>query len=113
MRRADRFDKLIEEIVGPIMITKTSPKVDMREASDYASLFEVKPLRIAARVRNYRYFEKYKDEFTIRYGRNSGQETELHKIVAGHCDYTCYSFADPSENPMYSWFLGALTIFRK
>jgi len=56
----------------------------------------------AVRVRGVNYFRDYAWDFTIRYSRDSGAETELSKILRGHCKRMFYAFGG---NPFKHWWL--------
>ena len=69
-------------------------------------------VRIGCRIRRFKYFEKYQNEFTIRAGRPSLVKTELTKIIEGWGDYFFYGFSNQQENALALWRLCDLNIFR-
>ena len=110
--RVDRFENEIKRICGEIFIDTSPCRIDCEEATDLL-LLEIKPVRIACRVREYRYWLNYSNEFTIRASRPNRCETELQKIISGWCDYNFYGFADETDTKLFSWFIGDLKVFRK
>lgn len=105
-----KFQKIIKAILGNYFI-RQDINVDQQEGTDFA-VFEVRPFRVAVRLRRYAYFVKYKDEFTIRWSRPSGVKTEYHKIIDGLVDYILYGFIDEEESKIIAYFIGDLNIFR-
>ena len=69
-------------------------------------------VRIACRVRRFKYLGDYGDEFTIRSGSCSGVHVELHKVISGWGDVLFYGFSNESEDQLASWFVGDLNVFR-
>lgn len=55
---------------------------------------------------------KYADDFTIRWSRPSGVDTEYQKIIKGLVDYILYGFIDQGEEKIISYFIGDLKVFR-
>jgi len=70
------------------------------------------PVRIACRVRRFRYYAEYSGEITVREGHPSGAKTELTKIIEGWGDYFFYGFADAEEKRLVQWVLCSLNHFR-
>ena len=66
----------------------------------------------ACQIRRASNYEKYKNEFTIRSKRPSGNKTELRKIIEGWGDYFFYGFSNKDETALHSWFIGDLSVFR-
>lgn len=109
---ADRFIPEIKQILGAHLIGQASVEEDRLHATDLIML-NMKPHRIACRIRRSEYLAKYGGEFTIRSKVESGNSTELAKIVeGGWADYLFYGFADEPELKLDSWFLGDLNLFR-
>lgn len=65
--------------------------------------FEV--IAVGKRVREYKFYNDYKDEFTIR-------ELELHKILNGHGDYIIYGFLSEDKTKIIRYFIIDLKEFR-
>lgn len=66
-------------------------------------------VKIAQRVRRPEYFDRYRDQFTIRY------PSEWEKIAAGFCDFMCYCFANPAWEHVKSlrrWTIVQLAVVR-
>lgn len=112
-RRVDIFEPVIKSICGRVFIGTADKEADCHEATDLLIL-EIKPIRIACRVRRFSYLNKYGDEFTIRAKRPNGNPTELEKILeGGWCDYNFYGFANEEDTKLQRWFIGDLRIFRR
>lgn len=108
---ADKFLPEIKRILGEHLITQAPMEEDAEHNTDLIIL-KLDAIRIACRIRRYGYFEKYRDEFTIRSGRPNGCKTELAKIIEGWGDYFFYGFSNEDESGLLAWFLGDLRIFR-
>jgi len=108
---SDRFLPEIKRTLGEHLIGEPPQEEDEQRNTDLIVL-KMEPVRIACRVRKHQYFQKYKDEFTIRSGRPSGVKTELVKIMEGWGDYFFYGFADQEEVHLCQWLLGDLKAFR-
>jgi hypothetical protein len=106
----DTFETQIKRVCGEIFIKTASKKIDCEEATDLI-VMELEPIRIACRLRNLYYYEKYPFDFTVRFTRPSGNKSEYEKIMDGWCDYNFYGFH--SDNTIISWFIGDLNVFRK
>lgn len=108
-----RFADKIKEILGKQFITKDK-EWDVEKATDFL-VFTIKPLRVAVRLRRYSQYLKagYKEEFTIRWSRPSGKETEIHKIQRGYVDYLFYGFVNGDETKIIQYFIGDLNVFRR
>jgi len=110
-RYADRFEPEIKRLLADIFITAAPQAVDELEATDLLML-EVRPYRIACRMRKFKYWHAYPDEFTVRLSRPSGTKTELEKIVDGFGDFLFYGFADTSDLYVHAAYLIDLNVFR-
>lgn len=110
-RRVDHFEPEIKRILGETFIGTADFKRDAKQATDLLVL-EVKPITVACRVRRYSYLDNYGEEFTIRFKRHSGAETEFSKIVNGWCDYGFYGFADEEDHHVLRWTIYRLDLFR-
>lgn len=110
-RYADRFEPEIKRMLADVFITAAPQLIDELEATDLLML-EVRPYRIACRMRKYKYWHSYPDEFTIRLSRPSGTKTELEKIVDGFADFLFYGFADTSDLSIHAAYLIDLNVFR-
>jgi len=110
-RWSDVFLLEIKRILGENLIGEPPAEEDMERNTDLIVL-KMEPLRIGCRIRRFKYFENYKDEFTIRAGRPSGTKTELSKIIEGWGDFFFYGFSDKQEKGLLLWSLCDLKIFR-
>jgi len=102
--------KWIKAILGNFFIIKDI-QADLTEGTDFLTL-TMNPFKIGVRLRRYQYFIKYPNDFTIRWLRPSGVDTEIHKIRNGLVDYILYGFVNESENKIIKYFIGDLDIFR-
>lgn len=105
-RLADR----IKTVLGGYFFTQTQWQ-DQHEATDFA-VFTAKPVKVAVRLRRYEYLAKYGNEFTIRWTRPSGVDTEIDKIRLGLVDYMLYGFVDKKEEKLMQYAICDLAIFR-
>jgi hypothetical protein len=106
-------DKMLPQIrrwVGPYLLEPAPLEFDCKEATDLMVL-RARDMRIAARVRRSGYAEKYEFQFTLRWRRDSGAETELSKIVNGWGDWMFYGHAD-KDDMINLWWLIDLSSFR-
>lgn len=114
---SDRFLPEIKQILGLHLIGEPSIEEDQERNTDLIVL-KMDAVRIACRVRRHTgtkgqpYFDKYKNEFTIRCSRPSGCKTELAKIVEGWGNYFFYGFSTYDETSLLRWSLCRLDAFR-
>jgi len=101
----------LKRIAGNYLLVEASEEEDRLQNTDLIVL-RMEAVRVACRVRQYRYLAKYGDEFTIRVSRPSGVPTELDKILDGWGDYLLYAFADESERILAAWHWVDLAEFR-
>lgn len=109
--KTDTFLPYIKWMLGEVFVQAAPIEVDQKEATDYVML-DVKPYRVACRVRDYSYWQRYGGEFTIRSRRPAGTKTELDKIIDGWCDFMFYGFADETYTYIYAATLIDLKAFR-
>ncbi len=98
-------------MIGKHLLQIAPVEEDMNFNTDLIVL-KMNSVRIACRVRRYKYLDSYSDQFTIRSGRPNGTKTELTKIIEGWGDFLFYGFCDEEEQSIPKWFLGDLKIFR-
>jgi len=96
--------------VGPHLLDIADLELDGLQATDLI-IFKAADMRVAARVRDYSYAEKYHREFTIRSKRESGAMTELEKIQRGWGDWFFYGFGK-EDLTIPLWYLIDLDAFR-
>jgi len=108
---SDRFVPHIKKIVAEFLFAECDEEDRIRN-SDLIVL-RLKSVRIACRVRRYKYLAKYGSQFTIRSERTSGTETELSKLLQGWGDYFFYGFSDLEETGFARWFFADLEVFRR
>ncbi len=106
---SDKYLNEIKAILGQVFIGEASKEDDQEKNTDLIVL-KLEAIRIACRIRDEKYYQKYGKEFTIRAGRPGGTKTELAKIIEGWGDYFFYGFAD--EERLIWWSIGDLKVFR-
>lgn len=106
----DKFSKTIKAILGNQFFVK-DVEADLRQGTDFLT-YNIKPFRVAVRLRRFPIYLKYPDDFTIRWSRPSGVKTEIHKINEGLVDYLLYGFIDEKETKIIKYFIGCLSVFR-
>ncbi len=110
-RWADRFIPQLKQIVADLLVTPTPEAEDLQRNTDLI-VFHVETLRVACRVRRFKYLVEYPFDFTVRSGRPNGADTELAKILAGYGDYLVYAFASEDEQRLAAWRTIDLCQFR-
>ena len=106
-----KFHRIIKAILGNYFIYQDRIE-DLENGTDFM-LLEMKPFKIGVRLRRYKFYELYPNEFTIRWKRPTGVTTEYHKIMQGLVDYILYGFVCSDESKIIQYFIGDLSIFRK
>jgi len=101
---SDKFLPEIKRILGENLI-KEPPNTDL-------IVLKLESIRIACRIRKFNYFEKFRNEFTIRAGRPSNKKVELTKIIEGWGDYLFYGFSNKEETGLIYWKIIDLNKFR-
>lgn len=116
---ADRFLAHQAEIAQSVLRVDVAPiEEDQKRNTDLIlrsvpAMRNNQPLRFSARVRTHGELRKrdYKDQFTLRYRRPSGVQTEWQKMRAGDGDYFIYGFeAEAGSDRMHPWFIGNLAV---
>ncbi|MEO5366654.1 MAG: hypothetical protein H7831_09930 [Magnetococcus sp. WYHC-3] len=110
IRLERKFADIIKQILGRQFIGQ-DPVMDREQATDFLVL-NVKPFKVACRLRTLRYYD-FRDQFTIRWKLSSGGQTEIDKIRAGFGDYIFYGFVNKEENKIIDYFIGDLNVFRQ
>ena len=109
---SDKYISQMMDILRDVFIKVASLELDCNQATDLVILKIEGGGAIACRVRKYRYYVDYPNEFTIRCGLPGDKKTELHKIMAGYCDYFLYGFLGKDELVIRYWLLGSFEVFR-
>lgn len=100
------FREHYEEIaLGVVRVSVASWDDDARRNTDFQIATLGNGHRIACRARRGEYAARYHSDFTIRYSRPSGVETEWHKLRAGLGDYIIYGFAGDAPGRLARWVL--------
>jgi hypothetical protein len=111
-----RFSSTIAGILGKQFIVQDA-ELDWKHATDFA-IFNVRPFKVAARLRTADYLRQYPFEFTLRWSRPSGVETEIDKVRRGLVDYMIYGFINEErgqprpDSRIVHYFIGDLGAFR-
>jgi hypothetical protein len=110
---SDRFMHEIKMILGLHLISE-SPEIEDQKHNTDLMVLRLGGLRVGCRVRAYDMFlnPEYRQQFTIRYSRPSGNKTEYEKIMEGWGDYLFYGFAGQTNKSLILWSLIDLQIFR-
>jgi hypothetical protein len=113
-----RFEPEMKRILGACLIGRAPIREDREHNSDLMSFkmdrgLELKPLRIACRIRRAETYKAYRSQFTIRTVRPSGMKTEMEKILEGWGDVFFYGFADEKEEHLSLWTIADLNVFRE
>ena len=109
---SDRFLPAIKQIIGPLLLIESPNEVDCKQAADLITIQD-QNVMIACRVRRSTYAKQYGREFTIRSHRDSGQTTELSKIIDGFGDWMFYGYAVDDVTPRINpWVVLDLNVFR-
>ncbi len=107
---SDRFIPEIKGILGQYLIGEA--KEEDQERNTDLIVLKMEVVRIACRIRQFKYLERYGNEFTVRSKRPGGTKTELTKIIEGWGDYLFYGFSDELEKNLFKWTLIDLKRFR-
>lgn len=108
---SDGFMPEIKAILGMHIIGEAPYEEDAHRNTDLIVL-KMEAIRIAVRMRTYKNFEKYPNDFTIRVGRDSGNETEMRKIMKGFGNLMFYGFEDQDGLRVGHWTIIDLDVFR-
>lgn len=105
-----KFSKTIKGVLGNYFI-RQDVQQDLKHGTDFLT-YTMQPFKIGLRLRRKdSCFDKYKDEFTIRWSRPSGVDTEIHKIRNNQVQYILYGFVNESQEKIIQYFIGDLGIF--
>jgi len=108
---SDRFIPAIKRILSEVLISEAPFKEDANYNTDLMVL-DLKPYRIACRIRNNDCLKDYGDQFTIRDGRPSGAKSEFVKIRDGWGDIHFYGIANAAGTELVFWVVGDLNVLR-
>lgn len=108
---SDQFIPHIKKIVGPYLLEEAPFEVDTKKAADLI-LLQAAAVTIACRVRRHGYADKYPNQFTLRYRRDNGAETEYSKICNGFGTWMFYGHAGIVRGVVDRWLLINLNHFR-
>jgi len=109
---SDKFLPEIKQIIGEYLVTEPPMEEDAKHNTDLIVL-GFNSIRVGCRIRKYKYYPQYPNEFTIRSERPvNGTKTELTKIIEGWGDYFFYGFSDEEERHILYWRIISLNAFR-
>jgi len=106
-----RTMKWVREILGGEFVR--DEQLNFKERTDLVD-YGPPEIRVSVRVRRFKAFQtcrKGKD-FTIRYVRSSGVETEIHKIRQGLVSYMFYGFANKEVTRIFYYNILDLRVFK-
>ena len=106
---SDKFLPQVKQIVGPMLLIPSDLEEDRKHATDLIIL-KARDMRVAVRLRRSGYL-KYGNQFTFRYKRNNGVETEWSKIKNGFADWFLYGHVDSGS--IVKWMVIDLHKFRE
>jgi len=104
-----KFTADIKIILAKHFLRKDEAK-DMTEGQDFA-VYHLKPFSVGARLRRWKYYEKYRHQFTLRWKRLSGVFTEIDKVRMGKVNYILYGWLDYSGEKIIQYLLGDFRYF--
>lgn len=110
LRLEKKFTKMIKQILGLYFFVQDD-FTDKKEGTDFM-IYTAKTIRIGVRLRTHGYLERYWNQFTIRWSRPSGVETEIHKIRRGYVSHLFYGFVDKEEKRLMQYLIGDLDFLR-
>lgn len=93
------------------MIIVAPEEADQKECSDLMVLHG-SDRRVAVRIRRPGFADRFPDQFTLRFSRDNGVETEMSKIADGWGDLLFYGHASADEMSIGPWWLIDLKAFR-
>ena len=110
LRLEIEFGRTIKQVLG-LYFFRQDDFADKKEGTDFM-IYVAGGVRVAVRLRTYKYLAKYGDQFTIRWRRPSGVDTEIHKIKRGYVSHLFYGFVDEQEKNIVQYFIGDLSFLR-
>jgi hypothetical protein len=114
-RWSDGHMTKVKVAIANEVLRTASDHLDMKEATDleWVSPTGFGRLHIAVRLRKHSYFERYKNEITIRCKSRYDCETELAKILQGRGDLIFYAFLNEQEDDFLKYTIGDLQVLRQ
>jgi len=111
---SDLFIPELKRVLGENFINVAPEYKDTQEATDLI-VMGIGRLCFACRVRRFEYFEKYKNQFTIRLKLPGYKKSEMDKIKEGFGDYYFYGFSNKKNNGsgFIQYIIFDLNIFRE
>jgi len=111
---SDLFITQIKRELGEVFIEISPEYKDTQEATDLI-IMGTGSICFACRVRRFNYFEKYKDQFTIRLKLPKYNKSEMDKIKEGFGDFYFYGFSNKQNDGsgFIQYIIFDLKTFRK
>jgi hypothetical protein len=110
LRLSRVFTRDYQRICGEVFFGEASPEEDRQHATDLISLWmPSRRLRIACRVRRWKYLDYYLADWTAR---TVGSPSELRKLAQGWGDYLLYCLLTPDDLAIDRWWIGDLQVWR-
>lgn len=109
-----KFLPIIASVLGRYFFVQDDSE-DLLRGSDFVVLHG-ENIRCAARLRrtgNQYFNNQWLEEFSIRWSRPSGVETEIHKINKDYVNQIFYGFVNPEETKIIQYFIGDLKLFKQ
>lgn len=111
---ADTKTELIQAALGKTFFKVATSTEDQLHNTDLQIMtIDGGKGRVACRVRQYKYWINYSDEFTMRASRPAGTKTELDKVIdEGWGHFFFYGFASEDDCELCCWRVASLDVFR-
>lgn len=100
---ASEYNGQIADVLARYLTPYLTPTIrlatfreDLHESTDMRMVGDA---NVGLRVRRSTWYERHRDEFTLRISRPSGTQTEVDKIRSGWCDFYFYGFAAVDSDP--------------
>jgi hypothetical protein len=105
----------VKAAIADAIFKPADDHLDMKQATDlvFISPTGFPNLHIAVRLRKHTYFERFRNEFTVRCQTRTNCETELSKIMQGRGDLMFYAFLNEQETDFLKYTIGDLQVFRE
>lgn len=112
-RWSDQFIPVITQCLSSVFVKPASLPMDQQENTDLM-VMDVRQSRVACRVRDVDYSDRYPFDITVRAVRRTGAVTEWDKMRDGFGDYMFYGFGIPGERPRLArWVIVDLSRLRQ
>lgn len=107
-----RWNPIIRSIIGPYLLRDSTEFEDCNESTD-SIVLKSDGIRVACRVREPGYVERYGWEITFTCRRETGSKCEWDKMILGDwSDWFFYGHGTQTRSGIYPWFLLDLKLAR-